>query len=301
MVGVGWSAPRSSTSSGARPISSSASRSAVVRRSGSSSSWRPPGNEISPGWRRRSSRRRVKTAWSSPSPPLRYSGQRTAELIRPWTSSAAAASGSRRTARRRSANSVREREPLDTLVEHDFAVERAVDRALGGDDAQLLDLILAEDVREAHEEVEAGRTPALGRRVVAGDLDPADVPALALGVHLHRDGGTGGEARGEQLERLRAGVRTAHIGALVDRQLVAADLDGVAEPAFAGRGGLHRRLILIASGQIRLPTRYSSGLNTRPVGILGKKYVVFGGMLTPVAAISRTCATGVGRRKNAAA
>src|SRR3954447_23473754 len=250
MVGVGWSAPSSSTSSGSRPISSSASRSAVVRRSSSPSSWRPPGNEISPAWRRRSSRRRVKTAWSSPS--LRYSGTRTAELIRPWTSRAAAASGSRRTARRRFATSVRERDALDTLVEHDLAVERAVHRALGGDDAQLLDLVLAEAVREAHEEVEARRAPALGRRVVAGDLDPADVPALALGVHLHRDGGTGREARGEQLERLRAGVRTAHVGALVDRQLVAADLDGVAEAALAGRGGLHRRLILIASGQIRL-------------------------------------------------
>src|SRR3954465_5738362 len=252
MVGVGCRAPTSSTARGDRPISSSASRRAVSRRSVSSSSWRPPGNEISPGWRRRSSRRRVKTAWSSPSPSPRYSGHRTAELIRPWTSRAAAASGSRRTARRRSATSVREREPLDTLVEHDLAVERAVDRALGGDDAQLLDLVLAEAVREAHEDVEARRTPALGRRVVAGDLDPADVPALALGVHLHRDGGTGREARREQLERLGAGVGSAHLGALVDRQLVAGDLDGVAEPVFPGRGGLHRRLILIASGQIRL-------------------------------------------------
>src|SRR3954469_17415280 len=250
MVGVGWRAPRSSTSSGARPISSSASRRAVVRRSGSSSSCRPPGNEISPAWRRRSSRRGGKTACSAAS--LRYSGQSTAELIRPWTSSAAAASGSRRTARRRSATSVREREALDTLVEHDLAVERAVDRALGGDDAQLLDLVLAEAVREAHEDVEARRTPALGRRVVAGDLDPADVPALALGVHLHRAGGAGRGASRAPLGRLRAGVGTAHLGALVDRQLVAADLDGVAEPVLAGRGGLHRRLIVIASGQIRL-------------------------------------------------
>src|ERR671929_1241459 len=178
IVGVGCRAPTSSTSSGARPISSSASRSAVVRRSGSSSSWRPPGNEISPAWRRRSSRRRVKTAWSSPS--LRYSGQSTAELIRPWTSRAAAASGSRRTARRRSATSVREREPLDTLVEHDLAVERAVHRALGGDDPQLLDLLVAQAVREAHEDVEARRAAALRRRVVARHLDAADVPALAV-------------------------------------------------------------------------------------------------------------------------
>src|SRR3954468_11284650 len=298
MVGVGWSAPMSSTSPASRPISSSDSRSAVRRRSVSSSSCRPPGNEISPAWRRMSSRRLVKTACSAP--PLRERGTRPAASMRPCTSSPAAASESRRTPRRRSATSVRERDALDTLVEHDLAVERAVHRALGGDDAQALDLALAERVGEAHDDVEARRAAAVGRRVVAGDLDAARVPALALGVHLHRDGGTGGEAGREQLERLRPRVRAAPLGTLVDRQLVAADLDGVAEPVLTGRGGLHRRLILVASGQIRLPARYSSGLKTRPVGILGKKYVVFGGMLTPVAAISRTCATGVGRRKNAA-
>src|SRR4051794_29107456 len=239
-----------STSPASRPISSSDSRRAVTRRSDSSSSCRPPGNEISPAWRRRLSRRLVKTACSASS--LRYSGTSTAELMRPWTSRAAASSASRRTARSRRATSVRERDALDTLVEHHLAVERPVHRALGGDDAQALDLVRAELVGEAHEQVEAGGAAALGGRVVAGDLDAADVPALALGVHLHRDGGARREARGEQLERLRAGVRTAHVGALVDRQLVAADLDGVAEAALAGRGGLHRRLILIASGQIRL-------------------------------------------------
>src|SRR3954469_20645788 len=101
-----------------------------------------------------SSRRLVKTACSAPS--LRYSGTRTAASIRPCTSSAAAASGSRRTARSRWATSVRERDALDTLVEHDLAVERAVHRALRGDDAQPLDLILAQGVGEAHDEVEAG-------------------------------------------------------------------------------------------------------------------------------------------------
>src|SRR5919205_4005498 len=111
--------------------------------------------------------------------------------MRPWTSSAAAASGSRRTARSRRATSVRERDALDTLVEHDLAVERAVDRALGGDHAELLDLLGAEAVGEAHHEVEARRAAAIGRRVVACDLDAADVPALALGVHLHRDRRTG--------------------------------------------------------------------------------------------------------------
>ena len=39
--------------------------------------------------------------------------------------------------------------------------------------------------------------------------------------------------------------------------------------------------------------RYSSGLNSSPVGTFGKKYVDLGGMFTPAAAISRTCSTGV--------
>jgi len=42
-----------------------------------------------------------------------------------------------RTARRRRATSVRERDALDTLVEHDLAVERAVHRALRRDHALL--------------------------------------------------------------------------------------------------------------------------------------------------------------------
>src|ERR1700750_499926 len=227
----------SSTSPGRRPISSWDSRSAVWRRSASPSSWRPPGNEISPAWRRRSSRRRGKTAWRAP--PSGERGTRRAASMRPCTSSAAASSGSRRTARSRCATSARERDALDTLVEHGLAVERAVDRALRGDDPQLLDLLLAELLGEAHDEVEARGAAAVGGGVVAGDLDAADVPALALGVHLHRDRGTGGEARGEELERLRARVRPTRVGALVDRALVAAYLDGVADPALAGGGGLH--------------------------------------------------------------
>jgi hypothetical protein len=39
------------------------------------------------------------------------------------------------------------------------------------------------------------------------------------------------------------GVGSTHLGALVDRELVAADLDGVAEAGVAACGGLHRRLI----------------------------------------------------------
>src|SRR5215210_4839906 len=237
----------SSTWPASSPISSSASRSAVARRS-SPSSWRPPGNEISPPWRRRSSRRRVKTALRAG--PSRYSATRTAASIRPWTSRRAASSGSRSAARRRRATSVRERDALDTLVEHDLAVERAVHGALGGDHAQALDLVLAELLGEAHDEVEARGAAAVGGRVVARDLDAADVPALAGGVHLHRDGGTGREAGGEQLERLGPGVGSTHVGALVDRELVAADLDGVAVSALAGGGGLHRRLVLVVIDRI---------------------------------------------------
>src|SRR4051812_30256863 len=166
--------------------------------------------------------------------------------MRPWTSSAAASPASRRTERSACASSVRERDPLDTLVEHDLAVERAVHGALGGDHAEALDLVLTELLGEAHDEVEAGGAPAVGRRVVAGHLDAADVPALALGVHLHRHGRTGREAGGEQLERLGTGIRAAHLGTLIDRQLVAADLDGVAEAVVAAGGGLHRRLIFVA-------------------------------------------------------
>src|SRR3954447_23551754 len=186
MVGVGCSAPTSSTAAGGRPISSSASRSAVRRRSVSSSSWRPPGNEISPAWRLRSSRRRVKTACSSP--PETNSGTSTAASMRPWTSSAAASAGSSRTRLRRSAHSslgLGELDALDTLVEHHLAVERPVNRALRGDHAQPLDLLLREVRRQAQREAELRRAAALGGGVLRLDLDAPDVPALALRVHLH--------------------------------------------------------------------------------------------------------------------
>src|SRR5919106_6555985 len=91
-VPTGGSAPTSSTSEAGSPISSSASRNAVVRRSSSGSSWRPPGNEISPAWRRRSARRSVNTAVSG-SP---CSGTRTAASLVPGASIAAASSGVRR-------------------------------------------------------------------------------------------------------------------------------------------------------------------------------------------------------------
>src|SRR4051812_15464151 len=114
--------------------------------------------------------------------------------MRPWTSSAAASAASSRTERSSCASSVRERDALDTLVEHDLAIEGAVHRALGRDDAQALDLLLGQRVGQAQDEAKAGRAPALGGRVLARDLDAADVPALARRVHLHRDRGAGGQA-----------------------------------------------------------------------------------------------------------
>src|SRR5213079_3799154 len=112
----------------------------------------------------------------------------------PWTSSSAARSASNRTDVSAEPSSARERDAVDTLVEHDLAVERAVHGALGGDDAQALDLLVGERVREAHDDPESRRAAPLGGRVLARDLDAPDVPALARRVHLHRDRGARGEA-----------------------------------------------------------------------------------------------------------
>ena len=73
-----------------------------------------------------------------------YSGTRTAESVRPWTSIASASSGASSAAEESRARSGQ----LDPLVEGDLALERAVHGALGGDHAQALDLLLAE-VRRA--------------------------------------------------------------------------------------------------------------------------------------------------------
>src|SRR3954451_2908414 len=194
-----------------------------------------------------SSGRRVKTACSRPA-SSRNSGTRTAASVRPWTSSAAACSASSRTVLSCVASSAREGGALDTLLEHDLAVERAMHRALRGDDAEALDHLVAQRVGEAHDEVEAGRAAALGRRVVDADLDVADVPALALGVHLHRDRGARREARGEQLLRTGARVVAALVGGLVDRQAVFADLDRLPERAGAGGRCLHRLPLITLEG-----------------------------------------------------
>src|SRR3954447_10381419 len=294
MVGVGCSAPRTSTASIGSPISSWASRSAVWTRSSSVSSSRPPGNEISPAWRRRSSRRRVKTACSSPS--RSKSGTRTAASVRPWTSSAAASRASSRTPRSASfvnaLGGVRGRgDALGPLGEHDLALERAVHRALGGDDPQALDLLGRHAGRQPQHEVELRRAPALGRGVLDGHLALGDVPPLAGGVHLHRDRGTRREAGREQLLRARRGVLPAVVLGLVGRHRVRADRDLVAVGAGASCGGLH--------GPFEDTPYESSGLNNSPVSTFGKKYVLLGGIEAPEAATSRTCSTGVARSRKA--
>ena len=88
------------------------------------------------------------------------------------------------------ASSARERDALDTLVEHDLALERAVHRALGGDHLQALDLLLGE-VRRAG----AGRARScVGQPRSAGvyshstSTPPMSQP-LRVGVHLDRDRG----------------------------------------------------------------------------------------------------------------
>ena len=63
------SAPRMVTPSGATPISSSVSRSAVASRDASASSTAPPGSDTSPAWSRRAALRTVSGSRSSPSGP----------------------------------------------------------------------------------------------------------------------------------------------------------------------------------------------------------------------------------------
>src|SRR4051812_33695119 len=220
-----------STSSRGSPISSSASRNAVVRRSSASKSGRPPGNEISPACLLRSSRRFVKTAWRSP--PCTYSGTSTAaSFCPPEDSISAASSGVRSSSRRRSgvgviAPAAARLGQLDRLLEHDLALERAVHRALRGDLGQTLALLLRQLLGQPQRHLELGGRAALGRLVVDVHGHVADVPALALGVHLDRDRRTRGERHGQHLLRVRALVVTAVVLTLVDSQRVAAYRDRV--------------------------------------------------------------------------
>src|SRR5438309_957499 len=130
---------------------------------------------------------------------------------------------------------------LDSLVEVHLAVERPVDRTLGGDDAQLVDLLLGAAARQAHHELEVRQAAAVGRRVLALDLDRPDVPSLALGVHLHRDRGARGQACRQQLLRTWALVVAAVLGRLVGDYLMLPDVDPVGEcvPCGAACDGLH--------------------------------------------------------------
>ena len=120
-----------------------------------------------------------------------------------------------------------------SLVEHDLALERAVDGALGDDLHEPLPLLLRQLLGQLDLHVELGRRAALGGLVVDVDDDFADVPALAVRVHLHRDRAARGEARREQLLRTGPLVGTAGFLGLVGDQVVVvgAELDLVFQGA----------------------------------------------------------------------
>ena len=129
---------------------------------------------------------------------------------------------------------------LNALLEHDLAVEHAVDRALRRDHAAGARPDPPEGHREPHHELELRRAAALGGRVLDRDLDVADVPALARRIHLHRDRRARCEADREQLLRIRARVVAADHRGLVDRQLVVANRNRVlVRGALASCGGFH--------------------------------------------------------------
>src|SRR5439155_21870625 len=100
--------------------------------------------------------------------------------------------------------------------------------------------------------------------------------------------------------RAGAGVVAAGLVGLVGGEEVVADAELVLE--LGGRltpgDGFHAPHRTPAGPPE--PQSSVSGLNSSPVSSLGKKYVDFGGMLSPAAATARTCSTGVGPRKNAA-
>src|ERR1700730_2657390 len=169
---------------------------------------------------------------------------------------------------------------LDTLEEHDLAVQRAVDRALRGDHPEALDLLLGQVIGQTHDQLEFGRASPLCGAVLDLDLDPTDVPALARGVHLHRDRRTGCEADREKLLRVRPGVLPPGIEWLIYGHLMIAHLHGMPERvAFTPRGGFHPcqpvRSHLApfcrSSFQWYCGRSYERGLKSSPVSSLGKK------------------------------
>jgi hypothetical protein len=98
-------------------------------------------------------------------------------------------------------------------------------RAFGGDGLEARDLFLAQSGRKSQVELEQGRALAIGLLILALDLHVADLPTLALGVHLDRDRRAGGETRREQLLWRRTAVLAALFGGLVGNQVVPSGLD----------------------------------------------------------------------------
>src|SRR4051794_22994744 len=207
-----------------------------------------------------------------------------------WTRAASVASRSSRATR--SAHSTRCAPPgsgspeLERLVEHDLALERAVHGALGRDLHEPFRLLLGKLLRQADRHRELGGRALLGGFVVHVDHQLADRPALALRVHLDGDRRARGQARGQELLRARTLVGPTVVRRLVRGHVMRADLEVVLE--------------VLAVAACCWPHHYSRGLKTSPVGILGKKYVDFGGIDSPASATSRTCSTGVPRMKKAA-
>ena len=186
------------------PRAPRAARSRTGRRR--SSSRRPPGNEISPAWRRRSARRSVKTACSAP-PASRKSGTSTRGVAcAPGTASATRLGGVEQDAAQRGrdlgARRVRPARPARR--------RRPRPRASGGRGTWRRSPAAARPApRTGAPGIFITSLNCVGQPRSAGvysqsTVEPGDVPALALGVHLHRDRRARGQRGGEQLLRARA-------------------------------------------------------------------------------------------------
>ncbi len=118
---------------------------------------------------------------------------------------------------------------LHPLGERDLALERAVDRALGGDHLQALDLLVGEVGGHLHDEPKRVGQPRSAGLYSQSTVSPATSQPLRLAyisivIAVHD-----GERGGEQLLRARAAVVAAVVLRLVRRERVRADLDVVAE------------------------------------------------------------------------
>src|SRR5579862_9005206 len=115
-----------------------------------------------------------------------------------------------------------------------------MDRALRRDYPKLFDLLLAAAVRKPQHDAEVGSGAALGCLVLAIDLEMAEVPSLAVGIHLHGDRSAGGNAGSQQFLRTGAFVDTAQFRALVGGEPMTAYLDLMSKAACATpRSRLH--------------------------------------------------------------